>query len=63
MQIQANAGLPILTGGKVHYPETPAGMAAVLPDLLAAGVKIVGGCCGTTPAHISALREALDRVS
>ena len=32
-------------------------------DLLAAGVKIVGGCCGTTPAHIAALREALDRVS
>lgn len=57
--IQANAGLPILTEGKVHYPETPAEMAAVLPELLAAGVKIIGGCCGTTPAHIAALREAL----
>ena len=39
------------------------GDGAVLPELLAAGVKIVGGCCGTTPAHIAALREALDRVS
>ena len=57
--IQANAGLPILTEGKVHYPETPTEMAAVLPELLAAGVKIIGGCCGTTPAHIVALREAL----
>jgi 5-methyltetrahydrofolate--homocysteine methyltransferase len=57
--VQANAGLPILKAGKVHYPESPAEMAAVIPDLLAAGVRIVGGCCGTTPAHIAALREAL----
>ena len=59
--IQANAGLPILKNGEVHYPESPADMAAFLPELLAAGVKIVGGCCGTTPAHIAALRKALDR--
>lgn len=58
--IQANAGLPILKEGVVHYPETPADMAAVLPELLASGVKIVGGCCGSTPAHIAAMREALD---
>jgi 5-methyltetrahydrofolate--homocysteine methyltransferase len=60
--IQANAGLPVLTGGVVHYPETPADMAEVLPELQAAGVKIVGGCCGTTPDHIAALRETLDRI-
>jgi len=60
--IQANAGLPVLTGGVVHYPETPADMAEVLPELQAAGVKIVGGCCGTTPGHIAALRETLDRI-
>ena len=59
--IQANAGLPILKNGKVHYPETPADMASFLPELLAAGVKIVGGCCGATPAHIAALREVLDK--
>jgi len=57
--IQANAGLPVLKDGKVLYPETPAEMAAVLPGLLDAGVRIVGGCCGTTPAHIAAFREAL----
>ena len=58
--IQANAGLPSLKNGEVHYPESPADMAAFLPELLAAGVKIVGGCCGTTPAHIAALRKALE---
>lgn len=60
--IQANAGLPELVDGAVHYPETPAFMAAALPGLLDAGVKIVGGCCGTTPAHIAELRRALDRI-
>jgi len=60
--IQANAGLPVLTDGRVHYRETPGDMAAVLPDLLAAGVRIVGGCCGTTPAHIAALRRELDQI-
>jgi 5-methyltetrahydrofolate--homocysteine methyltransferase len=59
--IQANAGLPELNQGVIHYPETPAAMAEILPDLLAAGVKIIGGCCGTTPAHIAALRHALDQ--
>ena len=60
--IQANAGLPVLREGKVHYPETPGDMAAVLPDLLGAGVKIIGGCCGTSPEHISALRKVLDQI-
>ena len=60
--IQANAGLPILKEGVVQYPESPADMAAVLPELIASGVKIVGGCCGSTPAHIGAIREALDQI-
>jgi len=60
--IQANAGLPVLDDGQVHYPETPADMAAVLPALLDAGVKIVGGCCGTKPTHIAALRQTLDQI-
>jgi 5-methyltetrahydrofolate--homocysteine methyltransferase len=59
--IQANAGLPELKDGVVHFPETPETMAGFLADLLAAGVSIVGGCCGTTPAHITSLRQALDR--
>jgi 5-methyltetrahydrofolate--homocysteine methyltransferase len=60
--IQSNAGMPVLKDGVVHYPETPADMAAVLPELRAAGVKIVGGCCGTTPEHIAVLRATLDRI-
>ncbi|MEN8006576.1 MAG: homocysteine S-methyltransferase family protein [Candidatus Krumholzibacteriota bacterium] len=59
--IQANAGLPVLQGGEVHYPETPGDMAEALPDLLKAGVRIIGGCCGTTPGHIAALRGVLDQ--
>jgi 5-methyltetrahydrofolate--homocysteine methyltransferase len=54
--IQANAGLPVTRNGVTVYPETPGHVAARAPELLAAGVQIIGGCCGTTPAHIRALR-------
>ncbi len=57
--IQPNAGLPEMRGGTVHYPESPETMAAHARALLAEGVAIVGGCCGTTPAHVRAIREAL----
>jgi 5-methyltetrahydrofolate--homocysteine methyltransferase len=47
-----NAGIPGLIAGRTCYPESPAYMAAAIPSLLEAGVRIVGGCCGTTPDHI-----------
>ncbi len=50
-----NAGLPELVHGKTVYRETPEMMASKLKDLVRAGAKIVGGCCGTTPSHIRAL--------
>jgi 5-methyltetrahydrofolate--homocysteine methyltransferase len=59
---QPNAGQPVLEDFKVVYRETPEQMARDLPALLAAGVNIVGGCCGSTPAHIRRFREVLDRV-
>ncbi|HEY7699407.1 MAG TPA: homocysteine S-methyltransferase family protein [Vicinamibacteria bacterium] len=59
---QPNAGLPVLENMKVVYKETPEEMAEGLEDLLDAGVRIVGGCCGSTPAHIRKFREVLDRV-
>jgi 5-methyltetrahydrofolate--homocysteine methyltransferase len=59
---QPNAGLPVLENLRVVYRETPEEMAAGAPDLLEAGAAIVGGCCGSTPAHIKKLREVLDRV-
>jgi len=54
--IQPNAGLPETRDGILVYPETPEFMAGQARELLAAGVAIIGGCCGTTPAHIRALR-------
>jgi len=52
-----NAGLPNAFGG---YDETPADMAAVLGEFAGAGfVNLVGGCCGSTPAHIAAIAKAV----
>ncbi|MCK5702998.1 MAG: homocysteine S-methyltransferase family protein [Cyclobacteriaceae bacterium] len=53
--IHANAGMPIYQDGKTVFPETPDEMASVTKELLSAGANIVGGCCGTTPDHISAI--------
>ena len=57
--VHANAGLPKNEGGKTVFPETRQDMAALAPKLAAAGANIIGGCCGTTPAHIKAMKEAL----
>ena len=58
---QPNAGLPVLENMKVLYKETPEEMAQGLETLLEAGVALVGGCCGSTPAHIRKFREVIDR--
>src|SRR5205814_3734550 len=55
-----NAGTPTQVEGQWVYPRTPEAMAAKLPELLEAGVSMVGGCCGTTPAHIAAFRRVVD---
>lgn len=57
---QPNAGQPVLEDMKVVYKETPDEMGAGLPGLLAAGPRIVGGCCGSTPEHIRRFRQILD---
>jgi len=59
--IQANAGLPELREGKLVYPETPEFFAAKARELMDAGVSIIGGCCGTGPEHIQALRQLIHR--
>jgi len=61
--IKPNAGLPTIEGGRADYPEGPATFAASLPDLLRAGARFVGGCCGTDPRFIRALRLELNRTS
>ena len=58
--IHANAGLPQAVNGVDVFPESPEEMAARVKAVVAAGANIVGGCCGTTPAHISAIRKAVD---
>jgi methionine synthase I (cobalamin-dependent) len=58
--IQPNAGLPVQQMGRWIYPQTPEFFAGHAPDLLGAGATLLGGCCGTTPEHIRALRRALD---
>jgi 5-methyltetrahydrofolate--homocysteine methyltransferase len=57
---QANAGLPVLRDGQTVFPGTPEEMTAYHERMLALGVRVIGGCCGTTPAHIRAIREALE---
>lgn len=56
---QANAGLPFLKEGRTIFPGTPEDMTAYHERMLDLGVRIIGGCCGTTPLHIRAIREAL----
>ncbi len=58
--IQSNAGLPAFEGGRAIYAETPELMAARVREMLDIGVTIVGGCCGTTPAHIAVIRAVVD---
>ena len=57
--VHANAGLPVNVDGKDVFPETPEEMAKLVPALIAAGANIVGGCCGTTPDHIAAIKKAV----
>src|SRR5262245_25080905 len=57
-----NAGTPTTQGGRQMYVSTPEYFAEYARRFAEAGVKIIGGCCGTTPAHIAAMRAALPGV-
>ncbi len=58
--IQSNAGMPETRDGELVYTETPEFMAAQARALVDLGVSVIGGCCGTTPEHIRAMREMID---
>ena len=58
--VRPNAGTPKFRNGSWVYPHSPEFMASWLPELLQAGVRMIGGCCGTTPAHIAAFKEVID---
>ncbi len=57
--IHANAGVPELVDGKTVFRQSPEDFSANIKSLIEAGANIVGGCCGSTPAHISAIKAAI----
>lgn len=58
---EPNAGLPKLVDGKTVYDESPEYLASLAPEMVKAGANIIGGCCGTTPAHIAAIAKAIKK--
>jgi 5-methyltetrahydrofolate--homocysteine methyltransferase len=61
--VHANAGLPQVVNGVDTFPEGPEETASKLTAVIQAGARIVGGCCGTTPAHIRAMRQVVDGIN
>lgn len=61
--VKMNAGAPRLVGDQTVYDATPAEFATAARRLIDEGADIIGGCCGTGPAHITALREAVNHLS
>lgn len=57
---QANAGIPEVDEGTLTYPETPEERGGAAETLISLGVNIIGGCCGTGPDHIRAIRKVVD---
>ena len=60
LSVMPNAGYPVVTRTQVKYQGKPEYFAKELARIAAEGVRVLGGCCGTTPAHVAALRSALD---
>lgn len=59
LSAQPNAGAPTRVEGRIFYNASPEYFAQYAPRFVQTGAKLIGGCCGTTPAHIAAMREAL----
>lgn len=59
LSAQPNAGMPRNVEGRNIYLCSPEYMASPVPDFIAAGVKLIGGCCGTTPEHIHSMKSRL----
>jgi 5-methyltetrahydrofolate--homocysteine methyltransferase len=60
--VHANAGLPQYRDGETTFPETPGDMAVHVIEMAEAGANIIGGCCGTTPAHIERVNDEVKRL-
>ena len=61
--VQPNAGSPSIEDGHTVYRASPAEMASTATRLLESGVRVIGGCCGTTPAHLAAMSRAAQQVA
>ena len=59
LSAQPNAGFPALVDGRYLYLSSPTHLAAYARKMVEAGAVVIGGCCGTTPAHISAIGQAI----
>jgi 5-methyltetrahydrofolate--homocysteine methyltransferase len=57
---KGNCGVPEFRGAEIHYSGTPELMARYVGLAVDAGARIIGGCCGTSPEHLAAMRAALD---
>ena len=60
--VYPNAGQPQYTDEGIRYPETPEMLKLYVPEYVKYGARIIGGCCGTTPEHIKAIREVVDNL-
>ena len=61
--IKPNAGMPVISKGKTTFPMGPGEFAAYVRQLIEAGANFIGGCCGTTPEHVRAIRKAVDEAA
>ncbi|MFQ5442473.1 MAG: homocysteine S-methyltransferase family protein [Thermodesulfobacteriota bacterium] len=62
LMAQPNAGIPVLKDGHTVFPASPEDMASLVPQLAELGVRLLGGCCGTTPEHIKKMSAAFKGV-
>ncbi|MBP2626774.1 MAG: Methionine synthase [Firmicutes bacterium] len=63
ISIQPNAGMPKLINKQTIFPMTPKEMGTWAGQLVSAGARYIGGCCGTTPEHIKAIKEAVSNLT
>lgn len=63
LSVKPNAGLPQMVDGRTIYEEKPEDMCEYIQDYINSGVRLIGGCCGTTPAHIKAMEARLNSIS
>ncbi len=54
--------MPVLVNNETVFPESPEFMSSLVDELIECGADIIGGCCGTTPAHIQAIAEKIKNI-